>query len=65
MDVEKIELSHIKKATENLKEHPELIYKTPLIKDVQLQLKDLIPPVKSLALKLESMQCTGNLIQFL
>lgn len=60
LTVKDITLSDIQNAHAKLNKYPDLIYKTPLIQDAQYQLKDKIPSVKSLALKLESMQCTGS-----
>ena len=60
MDVESFELSHLQHTYKILKEHQTLVYKTPLLQGVERRLKGKIPIVKSLALKLESMQGTGE-----
>jgi len=61
MNVENLELSHLRDTYQTLKEHKTLVYKTPLLQGMECQLKGKIPAVKSLALKLESLQCTGEL----
>ena len=56
-NVDGITLSHLKDVHERLREN-DLFFQTPLI-DWTQQLHHMVPDVKSVFLKLESMQCTG------
>lgn len=55
-----ITLKELQDVHKNLKKHPNMFFETPLLSHVEQQLKKELPSVKSLSLKLESMQCTGS-----
>ena len=57
-NVDGITLSHLKDVHERLREKNDLFFQTPLI-DCTQQLRHMVPDVKSIFLKLESMQRTG------
>lgn len=57
-NVDDITLSHLKDVHERLREKNGLFFQTPLI-DCTQQLSQLVPNIKAVFLKLESMQCTG------